>query len=351
MARASTHRKHLTATSEPRAAVAAELEHALCRLPQAVVGIAPDRTVLFANAEARTLFRGTPLRRGRPFPERLGPFSLERVVDELVAGGQVRAQLLELPDGRTLRLTGSGARGDDFGLLLLDDVTTHVRGSASERSFVRNAAHQLRTPLAAIATAVEVLQAGAKDDPRERDHFLAHIERVTQRLGRLTRALLVLARAQAGLQAPGLQFVLLGPVLSAVAADALTAPGVEIAVSCPTTLAALAESDLLTEALVALVENAVQHTSRGKITLRAAARDDETVEIEVEDSGAGIAPELQEHVFEPFARGSADGNGFGLGLAIAQQAVAAMGSTLAVESEPGHGSRFSFRLRSAEVVA
>ena len=68
-----------------------------------------------------------------------------------------------------------------------------------EREFITNAAHELQSPLAAILSAVEVLQAGAKDKP-ERDRFIEHIERETLRLDRITRALLTLARAQSGVE-------------------------------------------------------------------------------------------------------------------------------------------------------
>ena len=87
-------------------------------------------------------------------------------------------------------------------LIVLDDLTEQERRELAEREFVTNAAHELRTPLTTIIGAVEVLQAGAKDDPVERDRFLAHIEREAERLARLARALLTLARAHAGQERP-----------------------------------------------------------------------------------------------------------------------------------------------------
>ncbi len=81
-------------------------------------------------------------------------------------------------------------------LIVLDDLTEQERRELAEREFVTNAAHELRTPLTTIIGAVEVLQAGAKDDADERDRFLAHIEREAARLARLARALLA-ARARA----------------------------------------------------------------------------------------------------------------------------------------------------------
>ena len=87
------------------------------------------------------------------------------------------------------------------------------------REFLRNAAHQLRTPLAGITAAVETLQSGAKDQPENRDRFLAHVERHAERLTRLARGLLMLARTQAGEDAP-IDFVELRPLVERLVAAA-----------------------------------------------------------------------------------------------------------------------------------
>jgi Signal transduction histidine kinase len=104
-------------------------------------------------------------------------------------------------------------------LIVLDDLTEQGRRELAEREFVANAAHELRTPLTTIIGAVEVLQAGAKDDPLERDRFLAHIERESARLARLARALLTLARAHAGQERPRSEPIALRPLLQEVADD------------------------------------------------------------------------------------------------------------------------------------
>ena len=91
------------------------------------------------------------------------------------------------------------------------------RQESPEEQFVTNAAHELQSPLTAIVSAIEVLQAGAKDTP-QRDIFLDHIEQAAARLVRLTRALLVLSRAQTLTEAPKTELVALEPLLSDVAA-------------------------------------------------------------------------------------------------------------------------------------
>ena len=73
-----------------------------------------------------------------------------------------------------------------------------LRRELAEREFVSNAAHELRNPIAGISGAIEVLRAGAKDDPEARDHFLGRLSDDAERVSRLTDSLLVLARIEAG---------------------------------------------------------------------------------------------------------------------------------------------------------
>jgi signal transduction histidine kinase len=206
-------------------------------------------------------------------------------------------------------------------------VTEEQRREKVVRDFVRNAAHQLRTPLAGITAAIEVLQSGAKDVPSDRDRFLAHVAEHTARLTRIARALLTLARAQSG-EGVALEPVEVRALLERVVAQAGPAGEERIAVACSSSLTALAQPELLQEALSALVDNAVTHT-QGQIRL--AARElGGGVEIEVVDTGEGIPPEHHPRIFEPFYRVAETGEGFGLGLAIAHQAVEAMQGELSV---------------------
>ncbi len=107
----------------------------------------------------------------------------------------------------------------------------------------------------------------------------------------------------------------------------------------------------LRQILLNLLGNAAKFTSDGEIRLNlyAETRSDEEFSLYfvVEDTGQGIASEDIEKVLQPFERGASDRAGYGLGLAIARQLVAAMGGRLQAESEEGRGSRFSFCLSLA----
>ena len=229
-----------------------------------------------------------------------------------------------------------------------NDVTAREQRERIEREFIQNAAHQLRTPLAAITSAVAVLQAGASDDPIARAKFLDHIARESDRLARLTRSLLVLARAQTAQEKPELEAIELEPLLRRVGDSLDVAPEVDVEISCRSDLTALANRDLVEEALTNIAGNAAKYTVEGTIALRAAPNGRNTVLVQVVDTGPGIPKAFRARLFDRFARGPVDGSpGFGLGLAIASQAVTAIGGTLDVESELGEGTTVRLTLKRA----
>ena len=71
--------------------------------------------------------------------------------------------------------------------------------------------------------------------------------------------------------------------------------------------------------------------------------------MEVEDSGPGIGPEVQRHVFDRFYRGERDAHGFGLGLAIVRESVRTLGGRIELDSSPGEGTVFRILLAPARV--
>jgi two-component system, OmpR family, phosphate regulon sensor histidine kinase PhoR len=234
-------------------------------------------------------------------------------------------------------------------MIVLDDLTEEERRELAEREFVSNAAHELRTPLTTIIGAVEVLQSGAKNDEAERDRFLAHISREAERLARLARALLTLARSHAGQERPRADFVELGPLLHDVADDVRAAPGVQVEVEAADDLDAYLNRDLLEQAVRNLAENSAKHTRAGRIVLRAYGMGT-TVRVEVEDTGVGMTAETQRHVFDRFYRGQdRDAEGFGLGLAIVRQAVRSLDGRVELDSAPGKGTLVRIELERVRV--
>ena len=290
-------------------------------LHEGVLTIDQDLVVHYTNAEARRLLGGR-LAEGDPLPEPWPGFGLREFAQTSSSSARRPAHVHVRPT-RITRTASSASRPSPRPTgrcSCIDDLTEQERRELAEREFVSNAAHELRTPLTTIIGAVEVLQAGAKEDPVERDRFLAHIERESGRLARLARAMLTLARAHAGTETPRVEAVAVAALLREVAAELRPHDGVSIDVEASDDLMVESNPDLLEQALRNLGENAAKHTARGSVVLRAYPRGG-SVTVEVEDSGPGISPEVQRHVFDRFYRGERDADGFGLGLAIVRETV------------------------------
>jgi signal transduction histidine kinase len=145
-----------------------------------------------------------------------------------------------------------------------------------------------------------------------------------------------------------METVELGPLLREVAAELHPHEGVSLDVEVADGVAVHSNRDLLEQALRNLGENAAKHTARGSVVLRGYA-DGRSVTVEVEDSGPGISPEVQRHVFDRFYRGERDAHGFGLGLAIVRESVRTLGGRIELDSSPGEGTVFRILLAPARV--
>ena len=335
-------------------------------LEQNPVGIAivdQAEQVVLANGEAKRMLgvEGAPAQvdgyktDGTPYAEEEWPVMRSLRAGDVVIGERAR---IVRPDGEQAVVEiNSGPIRDGAGRILaavsvFRDVTVEEEREQAEREFVSNAAHELRTPLAAIVGAVEVLQAGAKDDAGERERFLVHLEQQCRRLERLTNALLTLARVQTRAEEARLEIVELCPLLEEIAQSLHPAPRVAVEVDCPDEIAVFANRALLEEALVNLGANAMKYTLRGTVTLAATEAAPGFVEVAVRDTGRGMKASDRERAVERFYRGDDDvKGGFGLGLAIVAAAADAMGAQLEIESAPRRGTTVRLTLRAARVLA
>ena len=339
----------------------ARLTAAVRQIPAGLVIVdAPDGNVVTANEEALRTLRVRELddvgewqgwrMDGTPYAADEWPLVRSLVTGEVVTGE--RAELL-VGDGSRIVLEISSAPVHDHSghaigaVCVFTDATARERRERVERDFVTNAAHELQTPLAALVSAVEVLMSGAKDRP-ERDLFLNHVSRESERLTRLVRGLLVLARAELGAELPVTGIVPIAPMLEAVAAQLTPAPAVAVTTSCPNDLAALSNAELLRHALENVAENAAKYTREGTIRI-SARRTDDGVEISVADTGPGVPEAEQARVFERFYRGAA-GTGSGLGLAITRAVMETLGGDVELDSTVGSGTVIRLRVPHAAMV-
>jgi two-component system sensor histidine kinase VicK len=322
------------------------LESLLDRLSEGVLLIDRDLNVEFANDRARELLGVNERVDDCKLLDEGWTAKLRRFALDLFNVG-LAGQLRISDESRTLAVSGiPPGQGGDSAIIVVVDESERERNERVQREFATNAAHELRTPLASIVAAVEMLRTGAKDDPPARDRFLDMIARESDRLTRLSRALLTLARADARDEQPRLARVPVAPILHEIAASLPQRDGVEIGVDCPPTLAIVGDSDLLEQALSSLASNAVRYTDAGSVTMRGRA-DNGSVVIEVADTGRGIPARERARIFERFYRAGGSEEGFGLGLAIARDAVRTLGGEIELESVQRGGTTVRITLTRA----
>jgi signal transduction histidine kinase len=319
------------------------LESLVERLEEGVLAIDENSRVLFANRRAKQLLE-EPLAPGDKLPRELR--SVARRLSR--ATEPVTETYADADQDRIYALTGLPALGgSESAILVVRDISDRERRERAEREFVANAAHELRTPLTTITGAVEILQAGAKEVPTQRDRFLRHIERESDRLVRLTRALLVLARAQTREEPPRIEQIDAKSLLQSVAAAVPARDGVALMVDCDPELMLATEPDLAEQSLISLAANAAKHTTEGSIVL-SGRRNNGLVAIEIADTGPGMTRAVRERAFERFYRANGrDTDGFGLGLAIVRESIRVLGGTIRVDSEPGTGTRVTVTFPAA----
>ncbi|MEO7083399.1 MAG: ATP-binding protein [Gemmatimonadaceae bacterium] len=311
-------------------------------LDEGIVAISPRGDVVRLNQSARRLMALTAI---APFSVDMLP--QERVVRESVRGAMAgsSAEPNELTLGDKTLLITARPLPDGGAVLAMMDLTTRRRLETIRRGFVANVSHELKTPLTVIGGFAETLR--DPDLPRgDRERFIDTIGTNARRMQRIVDDLLDLSRYESGSWVPN---VMSNDFAGTVAdiftgvSRAATAKGLSLSFDAtPSARHVDADPTALRQVLNNLVENALRHTVRGGIAVRAESPANGGTTISVSDTGTGIPVEHLGRVFERFYRvdsGRArDEGGTGLGLAIVRHLVEAHGGSVRAESVVGHGT-------------
>src|SRR5574341_1879207 len=223
----------------------------------------------------------------------------------------------------------------------------------SQREFVANVSHELKTPLTSIQGFAQAILDGTADTPEARHQAAQVIYNEAGRMHRMALDLLDLARLDtdtADLKVSALDMTALLNGVAEKFSPLASGAGVNLKLTLASNLPiSMGDGDRLAQVFTNLVDNALKFTPRdGTITIRA-VQDKGEVQVAVSDTGQGIPAEALPHIFDRFyqadsARAGGDRHGAGLGLAIVREIVAAHGGRISVRSSPGRGTAFIVHL-------
>ncbi|HXY70117.1 MAG TPA: response regulator, partial [Gemmatimonadales bacterium] len=372
----------LVASEERAARERARLDALFASAPVATVVVDPAGKVRDANPRFQTLF-GYALEeiRGQTLNDLIVPpteRAAARQLDETVRAGETVVIEVERrrKDGQAVTVRASAARVEGGGepalFVLYEDISKEIAArralqeakEAAEKvaqmrsAFLANMSHEIRTPMNAVLGLAELLLDTELSTDQRRSLVL--IQSSGETLLTLLNDILDLSKIEAeSLQLEQVPFDLPRLVDSTVSLLAVRARerSIELLADMPASVPEQVRGDptRLRQVLTNLIGNAVKFTEQGEVVVSVrlvSERDSRaTVRFAVKDTGIGIPERQRQSIFQPFNQGDLSMTrrygGTGLGLTIAQRLVAMMGGELAVRSEEGRGSEFSFQVELA----
>ena len=327
------------------------LAAALAASADIVVAVDHDGAVLYANPAARADRSTNETVVGASLLDVLPDHQIYELVRQAQSGTPSSPTLIRYNERHFQAVAAPVAEGGDWStVLVMHNVTALHEAEAARRDFVANISHELRTPLTSISGAIETLEQGLPQQEATRFHQIIHAE--TDRMAQLVEEMLELARLESGLAQPQIRPVEVAQLIEEAAErirPQADRAGLTLAVGsvAPAHLAIAADPDLALQALLNLLQNATKFTpAPGAITVFARSQS-EVAWLCVRDTGIGIPREEQSRVFQRFYqldRSRSGRHGSGLGLALVRHIAQIHGGEVALESELGHGSTFSFSL-------
>jgi signal transduction histidine kinase len=274
--------------------------------------------------------------------------ALDRVTGtaEIIGDGDLSARVGPLDAGPELDRLGATIDAMADRLRAVRDQEHRVE--QTRRDLITAVSHDLRTPLANLRAMVEAIDDRVVTDTPTMRRYAADMQRAVGQLSSLVNDLFELVRVDAGAIEAEIERARLDDVVaSAIATVEAEAArkGVLLSSDVRGTEAAMCSPHVI-RVLQNLLVNAVRHTPADGTIRIEGRRDPNTLRLVVEDTGEGISEVDLPHVFDPFYRAdrARSGDGAGLGLALAERIVHALGGAIVVDSRPERGARFDVML-------
>ncbi|NIQ00753.1 MAG: PAS domain-containing protein [Nitrospinaceae bacterium] len=338
-----------------------EQEAILASMVEGVIAVNSGETLISLNrAAAKLLSVDFESARGKPLPAVVRNLKLQEFVRNALSGeGTLEDDLVIQKEGEEHYLQTVGMVLHDShkkpmgAVIVLNDVTRLKRLETMRRDFVANVSHELRTPITSIKGFVETMLGGPLEDPQDHKRFLEIVAGQTDRLNAIIEDLLSLAQLEGDSQKRGIdrEICPLQPILelaTEICRPKAKDKNIQVNLDVTPGLTAIINPNLIEQALVNLVDNAIKYSPDGaQVNIRGFAQNAK-VTLEVSDTGRGIPSEHLPRLFERFYRVDADRSrrlgGTGLGLAIVKHIAQIHRGSVSVTSEVGSGSTFKIHL-------
>lgn len=340
-----------------------EIKATLSSMVEGVIAVDIEERVITLNQAAAQIFSCNPSEaKGRSIQEAIRNTQLHQFVKDVLSRQEPVEKNMAIHSDSERFLNGHGTvlrdpNGKQIGaLIVLNDITRLRKLENIRREFVANVSHELKTPVTAIKGFVETLRDGKAEDPAEAERFLNIINKHTDRLESIIEDLLDLSKIERENErdevifTEGNIFDVLSNAIE-MCQDKADAKRIEIKLSCPEDTIVNMDAQLLEQAVINLLDNAIKYSEQeSSISIKSSQTEDELM-ISVQDLGCGIAEEHLPRLFERFYRvdkaRSRKLGGTGLGLSIVKHIAQAHGGSVSVESIPENGSTFKIHLPTA----
>ena len=342
------------------------LEAIINSISDPIIGLDPDRKILFINSEALNILN---LKKENTIFKSAEEISLKndllrKLIRELVSPNPQKEPIKIYADNKESYFKASYIEIDNTNhdseepeklghVIILKNITEFKELDSAKTTFISTISHELKTPIAAIMMSLQLLEdkrVGALND--EQEQLSKSIKENSERLLSITGELLNMTQVEAG----KLQFMpkITKPIELieyAIKANQVQADkfNIQIEVEYPEEKIGklFVDSEKIAWVLTNLLSNAIRYSKENGRVVIGARQDENWIELYVQDFGKGIDPRYHKSIFDRYFRvPGTKVQGSGLGLSISKDFVEAHGGTLTVESELGQGSRFVMRMKA-----